>query len=66
MRKKVKVKKSSGYYKIVGSGKLDVLFVKIGILSGSSSSIGNVRNLEDGLSLIRSHSGSEISSISDI
>jgi hypothetical protein len=67
MRKKVTVKRGNGnYYKVIGDSKLEVYCTKTGFISNSSNSIGSVRSLEDAISLIRSHSGSEVASIQDL
>jgi hypothetical protein len=47
-------------YKIVGSSKLEIFHVKVGTFSDTKSKIGSSRNLEDALSIIKSHSGSQI------
>lgn len=64
MAKRVSTKNSGqNLYKIVGSGTLDIFHVNIGTFSDSKFKIGSARNLEDALSIIKSHSGSQIKEI---
>lgn len=52
-------------YKIAGSSSLEVYQVKVGTFSDSKTKIGSSRNLEDALSIIKSHSGNQIKSITN-
>ena len=52
-------------YKITGSSSLDIYQVKVGIISDSKIKIGSSRNLEDALTIIKSHSGNQIKSITN-
>jgi len=64
MAKRVSTKNSGqNLYKIVGSSKLEIYQVKVGTFSDSKSKIGSARNLEDALSIIKSHSGSQIKEV---
>ena len=64
--KRVEVQNGKGgYYKIHENGnKYTVYRVNIGIIVDDKKNIGEVKSLEDALSLIRSHSGQEIKKIS--
>jgi hypothetical protein len=50
-------------YKVVGSSKLEIFHVKVGTFSDSKTKIGSSRNLEDALSIIKSHSGNQIKEV---
>ena len=45
-------------------GKYTAYHVDVGFISNSNNNIGEARNLEDALSLIKAHSGKEIEKIS--
>ena len=66
MAKRVSTKNSGqNLYKISGSSQLDIFHVNVGTFSDSKSKIGSARNLEDALSIIKSHSGSQIKEIKE-
>lgn len=50
-------------YKVAGSSKLDIYHIKVNVFIDSRSKIGSARNLEDALSIIKSHSGNQIKEI---
>lgn len=52
-------------YKIVGTNKLEIYHVKVGTFTDSKSNIGSSRNLEDALSIIKSHSGNQIKEVKE-
>lgn len=50
-------------YKIVGSSSLEIFHVKVGTFSDTKNKIGSSRNLDDALSIIKSHSGNQIKEV---
>lgn len=64
MTKRVSTQNSGqNLYKIEGAKIMTIYQVRVGLLSDSKTKIGSARNLEDALSIIKSHSGSQIKEI---